>query len=126
VFVRCGKCLVVAALVLMTGGHWAALQAVAWTTMLANNLRSQSFTDAVSDTFDGEHPCCLCKAIQAGKKAEKNSEAVAPALKMEFPPVAEGIPLIPPAQFEELSPPNFFAVSFSHPPPFPPPRRFYV
>ena len=51
---RFGKILVIAALVLMTGAHWAALQTVAWTTMLANNLRTQSLTQAVSDTFDGE------------------------------------------------------------------------
>jgi len=89
VLARCGKLLVVAALVLTTGLHWAALQTLAWTTMLANNLCEQTFTEAVARTFDGEHPCPLCKAIAAGKKSEKKSEAVAPTLKMEFPPVAE-------------------------------------
>ena len=53
----------VAALVLTTGAHWAALQTVAWTTMLANNLCTQSVSEAVSHTFDGEHLCPLCRAI---------------------------------------------------------------
>lgn len=118
--------LVVAALVLTTGAHWAALQTVAWTTMLADNLRSDSFSEAVSKTFDGEHPCCMCKAIAAAKKAEKKSEAVAPSFKMEYPPVAEKLNLFPPAQFELLPQHNFFADLFSSPPPLPPPRHFFV
>jgi hypothetical protein len=124
VFAHCGKFLVVLALVFSTGAHWAALQTVAWTTMLANNLRTQSVSEAVSKTFDGEHPCCLCKAIAAAKKSEKKSEAVAPVLKMEFPPVAENMNLFPPARFEMLPLQNTFAAAFSSPPPLPPPRRF--
>jgi hypothetical protein len=126
VFDRCGKVLVVVALVLTTGLHWAALQTFAWTTMLANNLRTQSVSEAVSNTFDGEHPCCMCKAIAAGKKSEQKSEAVTPTLKMEFPPVAESIVLNPPAQFEELAAPDSFAESLSSKPPLPPPRRLSV
>lgn len=125
-FARCGKLLVIAALVLTTGAHWAALQTVAWTTMLANNLRTQSFTGAVADTFDGEHPCPLCKAIRAGKKSEQKSAAVSPVLKMEFPPVADRIVLNPPAQFERLAVADSSAKSFSAKPPLPPPRRFFV
>jgi hypothetical protein len=125
-FARAGKCLVIAALVLATGGHWAALQTVAWTTMLANNLRTDSLSEAISKTFDGEHPCCMCKAIKAGKKAEQKSEAVAPVLKLEYPPVAESIVLFAPASFQLLPQNNFFADSVSFRPPFPPPRSFFV
>jgi len=76
---------VVAALVLITGAHWAALQTVAWTTMLANNLRTQSVSEAVSHTFDGEHPCPLCRAIAAAKKSEKKSAAVSPLFENGIP-----------------------------------------
>lgn len=126
VFARCGKIFVVLALVLTTGTHWIALQTVAWTTMLAANLTTSSFTEALSDTFDGEHPCCLCKAIKAGKKAEKNSEAMAPALKMEFPLATEKIRLFAPSAFRLLPPENVFAEPLSHQPPLPPPRSFSV
>ena len=122
VFARGAKFFVIAALVAMTGAHWAALQTLAWTTMLANNLRTQSISEAVSQTFDGEHPCCLCKAIAAGKKSEKKSEAVSPTLKMEFPPAAERIVLNPSAQYEELVAQDSFAESLSSKPPVPPPR----
>ena len=117
----------VIALVLATGAHWAALQTIAWTTMLAANLASQqSLTEAVTQTFDGDHPCPLCKAIAAGKKSEKTSEAIAPVLKMEFPPVAERFVLIAPKLFPVFSPANTFADSIFSKPPVPPPRSFPV
>jgi hypothetical protein len=124
---RCGKFLLVVVLVLSTGAHWAALQTVAWTTMLvANNLRTQPVTQAVSHTFDGEHLCPLCKAIAAAKKSEKKSEAVSPTLKLEFPPVAGKFVLISPRPSSVFSPAKFSADSSFPKPPVPPPRRFSV
>ena len=112
----------IAALVLATGAHWAALQTVAWTTMLASNLHGESFSEAVTKTFDGEHPCCLCKAIAAAKKSEKKSEAAAPVIKMEFPPAGGKLVLFPPTQYELLVTNDSCARSFSPKPPLPPPR----
>jgi len=118
---------VVAALVLTTGAHWAALQTVAWTTMLAANLSSQhSLTAAVSETFDGKHPCPLCRAIAAGKKSEKKSEAVSVTLKLEFPPVVQGAFIYPPLHLKMVPAANCFAASRSQKPPVPPPRGFSV
>jgi|SRR5580700_1484670 hypothetical protein len=125
-FARCGKFLVVAALVLTTGLHWAGLQTVAWTTMLANNLCSDSFSGAVCKTFDGAHPCCLCKAIAAAKKSQKKTDAITSMLKMEYPPAAGKTVLFPPMQFELVSSKNLFAESLSAKPLLPPPRRFCV
>jgi hypothetical protein len=126
VFVRCGKILVVIALVLATGAHWAALQTVAWTTMLANNLRTQSVSEAVSKTFDGKHLCPLCRAIAAAKKSEQKSEAVSPTLKMEFPPVTEAIVLISPKPISAFSLTAFSAASNFQKPPLPPPRGLFA
>jgi len=102
VFARCGKFLVVLALVLTTGLHWAALQTVAWTTMLAANLTTRSLTEAVAETFDGDHPCPLCKAISARKKSENKSEALTLKLKLEFPPLAKEFALVAPAAFKSF------------------------
>jgi hypothetical protein len=127
VFAHLERCLVVFALILSTGLHWAALQTVAWTTMLAANLSSQqSLTEAMSETFDGEHLCPLCKAIAAAKKAEKKNDALALKLKIEFPPLAETFALVAPKlpktfQIDELSADCLFAK-----PPLPPPRRLFV
>jgi hypothetical protein len=126
VFVRLGKCLVIAALVLATGAHWAALQTVAWTTMLANNLHGESFSQAVTKTFDGAHPCCLCKAIAAAKKSEKKSEANAPVSKMEFPPSKPEPVFFAPPAFESPRPADAFATAFIQKPPTPPPRGCFA
>lgn len=123
---RSRKLLVVIALVGATGAHWAVLQTVAWTTMLASNLCQQPVAQAVAQTFDGEHPCPLCKAIAAGKKSEKKSEAIAPVLKMEFPPVAERFVLIAPKPFAVFPTVNVFADSAFAKPPVPPPRTLFV
>lgn len=119
---RPGKILVIAALVLTTGLHWLALQTVAWTTMIAANWTAESFSEAVTHTFDGRHPCPLCKAIAAAKKAEQNKEFAAAALKLEFPPMAEKFVLIAPKAPPFFSSADSSAEAFFPKPPVPPPR----
>lgn len=125
-FVRIGKIFLVLALIATLGAHWALLQAVAWTTMLADNLHASSFPEAVTKTFDGKHPCCLCQAIAAAKKSEKKSEAVSLTLKLEFLPVAEKFAFVFPKPVSAFSPTDFTADSFFQKPPLPPPRGFFV
>jgi hypothetical protein len=126
VSVRIGKIFVIVALIATTGAHWAALQTVAWTTMLADNLCTHTFNEAVAHTFDGQHPCCLCKAIAAGKKSEKKSEAASPMQKFEFPPLKGNLVLVAPSNLPLVPPANYFAESFPQKPPTPPPRGFFV
>src|SRR5271168_1787931 len=113
VFVRIGKICLVLALVAMLGAHWALLQTVAWTTMLADNLCTQSVKEAVTETFDGNHPCPICKAIAAGKQSEKKTEISFQPQKLEFPPLKENFDLIAPSQFQLLPSKNFSAKSFA-------------
>jgi hypothetical protein len=126
VFARFGKTLLIVALVAMLGAHWAALQTVAWTAMLADNLQSSSFQAAVTKTFDGQHPCCLCKAIAAGKKSEKKTEFSFPSQKLEFPPLNETFALIAPSRFQLQSQNNFSAKSSAQKPLLQPPRGFFI
>jgi hypothetical protein len=125
VFVRIGKVFVTVALVIILGGHWALLQTVAWTTMLAGNLQANSFHDAVAKTFDGKYPCPLCRAIAAGKQSEKKS-TFAPAQKLEFPLCKETIVLIAPSRFDVFPPVNSSLTSVLQKPPTPPPRGLFV
>jgi hypothetical protein len=124
VFGHIGKAFITLLLTAMLAGHWAFLQSVAWTTMLANNLCTQSFADAVTHTFDGKHLCPLCRAIAAGKKSEKKNEFSFQTQKMEFPPTRQNVALIAPSQFELLPLANDFADSVFSRPPTPPPRGF--
>lgn len=124
--VRLGKVLVVFALVATLGAHWALLQTVAWTTMLANNLQSGSLHDAMAKTFDGEHPCCLCKAIAAAKKSQQKDQFVVEKQKLEFPPLQRNLVLIAPSRLELFPRTDAFAESFFPKPPTPPPRAFFA
>jgi hypothetical protein len=124
---RCGKFFVVIMLVLTTGFQWTAtLQLVAWATMLTNNLRTHSVTEAVSQTFDGQHPCCMCRAIAAAKKAQKKSEAVTSTLKFEYLLPADKIIIICPKVFSDHLRSDISADSFFTRPPVPPPRSSLV
>ena len=123
---RLGKVLVVFALVSTLSAHWALLQTVAWTTMLAGNLQSGSLHDAVTKTFDGQHPCCLCKAIAAAKKTEQKNQAVSQDLKLDFLLAQESLVLIAPSRLELFPRKDLSAESFSLKPLTPPPRSFFV
>lgn len=125
-FVRFGKVCVAVALVAMLGAHWTLLQTVAWTTMLADNLRTHPLSESVARTFDGKYPCPICKAIAAGKKSEKKSESTAQIQKLEFPPANENPVLFAPPNFPRLPQVNSSAESLSQKPPTPPPRGFFV
>jgi ssDNA-binding Zn-finger/Zn-ribbon topoisomerase 1 len=126
VFVRFGKIFVIVALITTTGAHWAALQSVAWTTMLADNLRTHSLSESVSRTFDGNYPCPICRAIAAAKQSEKKSEFTAQMQKLEFTTAQENFAPIAPSHFQLLPVANAFAESLSQPPLTPPPRSFFV
>jgi hypothetical protein len=108
------------------GLHWVALQSLAWTSMLADNLRHDSLAQAVTHTFDGQHPCCLCKAIAAGKKSEKKSEFTPFFKTLEFPPASEDFALTIEARFALPPAGDIFARTLSETPPTPPPRDCFA
>jgi len=45
--------------------HLPVLQVAAWAGMIVNFSRDADIADALEMTFDGEHPCPMCKAIKA-------------------------------------------------------------
>ncbi|MGO8927835.1 MAG: hypothetical protein ACLQU3_13215 [Limisphaerales bacterium] len=73
----------VLALACSIGLHWGFLQSFAWATMLVDNLATTSFSAALQHTFDGKHPCALCKAVAEGKKAKKKSDTLLSLKKFE-------------------------------------------
>ena len=60
---RLFKALVIVALVSSIGLHWVLLQSVAWTSMVVSYAQTGTFREALAKTFDGKHPCPLCKEI---------------------------------------------------------------
>ena len=68
----------IAAVVLLSfslGLHWAALQSVAWTTMLIQRAQSGTLAEAIETTFDGKHPCMLCLVVKDGRASEREQSA---------------------------------------------------
>lgn len=53
-------------LLVIAGGHWGALQLVAWTSMVIDFSREAPVATAVSMTFDGQNACSLCKTVERG------------------------------------------------------------
>lgn len=119
--VRLGHVLLVVVLLTATGGHWTVLQTVAWTNMLADNLRTASIEEAITKTFDGKHPCKLCQKISAGKRSEKKAEFPASSTKLEFVLDRAVLVFAAPTDFQLLTVfPNRFTTR-SEAPPTPPP-----
>jgi hypothetical protein len=84
VFLKASKWLVVFTLSLTLGFHWGLLQSVAWVGMVVNYSCQGSLKEAVSKTFDGRHPCPLCKLVREGKKGEKKPEAQSDVKKIDL------------------------------------------
>jgi len=61
-------------LALTLGLHWAALQSVAWVSMIVRYSQDATLSEAIAQTFDGRHPCALCRIVDAGQKSDENSE----------------------------------------------------
>jgi hypothetical protein len=74
------------------------------------------------ETFDGKHPCALCKAIAKGKKSEKKSEFPVAGKKFEFSYSGTVFVFSAPTHFWKASGLEESADSLNHAPPVPPPR----
>ena len=80
---RLGCVMMALALFLVAGGHWAMLQGVAWVTMVHDFSRDASLTQAVEKTFDGKHPCAMCKKIAKAKNSEASGEKTPVTVKID-------------------------------------------
>ncbi|MCX6971611.1 MAG: hypothetical protein NTV93_15845 [Verrucomicrobia bacterium] len=76
-----GYPLIFLAMFSIAGGHWAVLQAVAWTGMAIEYSRDSSLAAALTKTFSGKAPCKMCKTIEAGKEKESRLPATVKADK---------------------------------------------
>jgi hypothetical protein len=122
VFSRIGHLLLILAFLGATGAHWAVLQSVAWASMLADNARVAPLSAAFEKTFDGKHPCALCKKIAEGRQSEKKSDVQTELKKLDFFNQQLAFILNSPAHFILTGRRNAHASSLSRTPPVPPPR----
>lgn len=62
------------------GLHWILLQCVAWLSMAVIYTEQEgSLAEGLAMTFDGNHPCAMCHAISAAKKADGGDQPAVPS-----------------------------------------------
>jgi hypothetical protein len=112
----------IVALCCAIGLQWLALQSIAWTTMIIDYSKRAPLCQAITQTFDGAHPCSLCHAVNAGKNSEKKSDLQSPATKIDMICVSRNASSIRPFISFEYAMRDFSSSSIRRSPPVPPPR----
>ena len=81
---RASQYLLIGTLFVSLGGHLALLQTIAWGNMLVAFSQTASLEEATKKTFDGEHPCPLCKVVKESRKQEDKKPLLKSQSKMEM------------------------------------------
>ena len=118
---RFGQWVLILALLSATGAQWLALQSIAWGAMFVDFARDSSFGTAIVKTFDGAHPCELCKTIEQARTTEKKSVAVV-VVKIDLFHQPHSRLIVKAVPAWELSIADCRADSRGEPPLHPPPR----
>lgn len=115
-------------LMVSIGLHTVIIQSAAWAGMLVSySLEKGSVAQAVSETFDGAHPCPLCKLAKTteGTPADEKQAPKADG-KLKLHLIADAAPAIiisaPPSPVYPVRAEAKLHV-LSHTPDTPPPRR---
>jgi hypothetical protein len=91
---RIGVFFCAVALLQIAGGHWVVLQTTAWIGMAIHYSQRNGIVVGLAQTFDGAHPCSMCRAIKAAKKQEqKKTPLVQAELKKAFLTSPSGFPV---------------------------------
>lgn len=91
---RAYHCLLAVTLIVSLGGHLVLFQTIAWGNMLVTFSRSGTLSEAVQKTFDGQHPCELCKAVKKSKENDDKKPLVQTKTTLEITlPVAMKLPV---------------------------------
>jgi hypothetical protein len=120
---RCiARAVTIFALCCAIGLHWIALQSLAWTTMIIDYSKRAPLCQAITQTFDGAHPCSLCDAVNAGKNSEKKSDLQSSTPKIDMICVSRRASLLRPFIPFEYVLGDFCSSEIGRSPPVPPPR----
>jgi hypothetical protein len=110
-------------LTVSVGGHWVLLQSVGWVTMVLDYSKDAPLAVAVAKTFDGKHPCKICKLVKNGRQNEQKPDVIKPKFKLDSCLLAHSLNFeSSPAVAEHISFRSIAFHSFGDSPPVPPPR----
>ena len=114
-----------AAAFFLAGGQWIALQAFAWSRMMVVYSRQGTLTEALVKTFDGRHPCKLCRAVQDAQKPRPDNtpeEKTGRVFEMLGVIHRATAPPMPTRSCARPVAADDFCCDLSIPPPTPPPK----
>ena len=124
---RLARLVVVAAICLSLGLHWALLQGVAWAGMLVSFASEGTVIEAVQKTFDGQHGCPLCKKVKEGQSNPKEPQQSGQSMQKINAVLVEMTTLTAPAgNTFSFVPMHETLVQRTELPETPPPRRGLV
>ena len=119
------RLLILCCLLSVSGLHWFAVQTVAWAGMLATRSSEVGFVDAARTTFDGAHPCALCRTVDQKRSDDQDGRKIAGDIlvRLQFVvPVGAAIPTRTCSVVRNPLPAGSFADARSESPSVPPPR----
>jgi hypothetical protein len=120
---RLPKLLLALALASSIGMHWAFFQSLAWAQMVISYSQNAPLSEALVKTFDGKHPCKLCKNIAESKRTEKQSDSDLDLKKFEFSFAPTAFFFQAPAFLDNPRPVDDSVPILARTPPVPPPRQ---
>jgi len=112
----------VVALCCAIGLHWIALQSFAWATMIIDYSKRAPLCQAITQTFDGAHPCSLCHVVSKGKNSEKKQDLQLSTPKIDMICAVLANRIVRPFVLFRDATLDYFSLEFGHSPPVPPPR----
>jgi hypothetical protein len=90
--------------------------------MLIDYSKRAPLCQAITQTFDGAHPCSLCHTVNAGKNSEKKSDLQSPAAKIDMICVSRTASMLRSFVSVEYAARDFSFDELGQSPPVPPPR----
>jgi len=121
-FLKLARCLALLAVFLLGGGHMAVWQGVAWVRMVADYAQETSIARAVVETFDGNHACPMCRAVERENNQQKQPATQLALVKVAMIYVAtDGYVFTTPAG-DRMDLQAFHGGQRTERPPTPPPR----
>ncbi|MGC1320737.1 MAG: hypothetical protein WA849_01010 [Candidatus Udaeobacter sp.] len=120
---RCiGRIVTIFALCSAIGLHWLTLQSIAWTSMIIDYSKRGTLCQAIAQTFDGAHPCSLCRVVNKANSTEKKSDLQVLTPKVDMICVWRTPSSLRPFIPFEYTVRDFCSSQIGRSPPVPPPR----
>jgi hypothetical protein len=109
----------------VAGGQWMALQSMAWLNMTRTYCQTETLSRSLAKTFDGNHPCPLCRFIQKEKAAQSSPKVISNFQKNSFFFISFTVLLVLLLAQPKLHSIKALLSEFDRSPLSPPPRKFF-